>query len=165
MTSIPAILAVDQGTTRTKALIFDAAARCLTASASEVPLTYPHPGWVEQDPRDLLQAMARDMGHPIKRIKVDGGASVNRFLMQSLADITDAEVCVAAIPETTALGAAPMSGLRIGLWHNTAETARLWRKQMSYIPHTEGNIDGHYERWSRAVALARGWAAPVSSAG
>jgi glycerol kinase len=115
--------------------------------------------------RDVLQAMAQDMGHPIKRIKVDGGASVNRFLMQSLADITGAEVCVAAIPETTALGTAFMSGLGIGLWRDTAETAQLWRKQMSYIPHTEGNIDGHYERWSRAVALARGWAAPVSSAG
>ncbi len=54
---IPAILAVDQGTTRTKALVFDAAARPLAESASEIPLTYPHPGWVEQDPRDLLRSV------------------------------------------------------------------------------------------------------------
>jgi len=47
---IPAILAIDQGTTRTKALIFDGQARCLAESASEVPLTYPQPGWVEQGP-------------------------------------------------------------------------------------------------------------------
>ena len=57
---IPAILAVDQGTTRTKALVFDAAARPLAESASEIPLTYPHPGWVEQDPRDLLRSVVEN---------------------------------------------------------------------------------------------------------
>src|SRR5260221_11056942 len=57
---IPAILAVDQGTTRTKALVFDAAARSLAESASEIPLTYPHPGWVEQDPRDLLRSVVEN---------------------------------------------------------------------------------------------------------
>ncbi|TMD54401.1 MAG: glycerol kinase, partial [Chloroflexi bacterium] len=50
---LPAILAIDQGTTRTKALIFDAQAHCLAECSSEIPLTSPHPGWVDQDPRDL----------------------------------------------------------------------------------------------------------------
>src|SRR5947209_9208082 len=54
---LPAILAIDQGTTRTKALIFDAQAHCLAEYSSEIPLTYPHPGWVEQDPRDLLRSV------------------------------------------------------------------------------------------------------------
>ena len=53
----PAILAIDQGTTRTKALIFDARGRILAESSSEIPLTYPRPGWVEQDPRDLLRSV------------------------------------------------------------------------------------------------------------
>ncbi len=53
----PAILAIDQGTTRTKALVFDARGRILAESSSEIPLTYPRPGWVEQDPRDLLQSV------------------------------------------------------------------------------------------------------------
>ena len=53
----PAILAIDQGTTRTKAIIFDAQARSLAESSGEVPLTYPRPGWVEQDPRDLLRSV------------------------------------------------------------------------------------------------------------
>src|SRR5579864_5737761 len=57
---IPAVLAIDQGTTRTKVLIFDAQARCLAESSSEIPLTYPHPGWVEQDPRDLLQSVVEN---------------------------------------------------------------------------------------------------------
>ena len=54
---MPAILAIDQGTTRTKALVFDAQARSLAESSSEIPLTYPQPGWVEQDPRDLLRSV------------------------------------------------------------------------------------------------------------
>ncbi len=53
----PAILAIDQGTTRTKALVFDGQARSLGESSSEIPLTYPQPGWVEQDPRDLLRSV------------------------------------------------------------------------------------------------------------
>ena len=57
---IPAILAIDQGTTRTKALIFDASAHLLAESSSEIPLTYPHPGWVEQDPRHLLQSVVEN---------------------------------------------------------------------------------------------------------
>ena len=58
---IPAILAIDQGTTRTKALIFDAQAHCLAEASSEIPLTYPQPGWVEQDPRDLLNSVVENV--------------------------------------------------------------------------------------------------------
>ena len=57
---IPAILAIDQGTTRTKALIFDAQANCLAEVSSEIPLTYPRPGWIEQDPRDLLRSVVEN---------------------------------------------------------------------------------------------------------
>ena len=52
-----AILAIDQGTTRTKVLLFDEQANCLAEASSEIPLTYPQPGWVEQDPRDLLKSV------------------------------------------------------------------------------------------------------------
>src|SRR5579884_1344407 len=57
---IPAILAIDQGTTRTKALIFDVRANCLAEASSEIPLTYPQPGWVEQNPRDLLKSVVEN---------------------------------------------------------------------------------------------------------
>ena len=55
-----AILAIDQGTTRTKVLVFDEQAHCLAEAASEIPLTYPQPGWVEQDPRDLLTSVVEN---------------------------------------------------------------------------------------------------------
>jgi glycerol kinase len=56
----PAILAIDQGTTRTKAILFDVKARVLAEASSEIPLTYPRSGWVEQDPRDLLRSVVEN---------------------------------------------------------------------------------------------------------
>ena len=83
--------------------------------------------------RDVLDAMARDTGRPIESIKVDGGASANGFLMQALADITGAEVRVAAVQETTALGAAFMAGIAAGVWRDRFRDERF----RSPLGHTE----------------------------
>ncbi|HLH63247.1 MAG TPA: glycerol kinase GlpK [Ktedonobacteraceae bacterium] len=112
--------------------------------------------------RDVLEAMAQDSGHPIRSIKVDGGASANAFLMQSLADISGVEVRVAAIRETTSLGAAFLAGLGIGLWEDQAQLSALWREAASYSPHRDANIELQYQQWQRAVERARGWAMPLS---
>jgi len=109
--------------------------------------------------RDVLQAMLLDTGQPIRDIKVDGGASTNSFLMQSLADITGVEVHVAAIRETTALGVGFMAGLGIGLWHDQQETTKLWREAATYTPRRERDIESLYQQWLRAVERAKAWAA------
>ncbi|HLI90689.1 MAG TPA: glycerol kinase GlpK [Ktedonobacteraceae bacterium] len=111
--------------------------------------------------RDVLQAMAGDIGHPIRNIKVDGGASANGFLMQSLADICGVEVSVAATRETTALGTAFMAGLAVGLWQDTSTLASLWREQARYEPRADSSIEQRYQMWQRAVERARRWAAPL----
>jgi len=112
--------------------------------------------------RDVLEAMAKDTGRPISSIKVDGGASANDFLMQALADISGVEVRVAAVRETTALGAAFMVGLGIGLWKDQSETSALWREAASYHPRKDRDVEELYQLWLRAVERAKGWAAPVS---
>lgn len=110
--------------------------------------------------RDVLEAMARDIGYPIRSIKVDGGASANSFLMQALADITSVEVHVPVVRETTALGAAFMAGLGAGVWRHQHETAVLWREAACYQPHPSGASEALYAQWGRAVERAGGWAAP-----
>jgi glycerol kinase len=110
--------------------------------------------------RDVLQAMQLDTGQLIRSIKVDGGASANSFLMQSLADITGVEVHVAAIRETTALGAGFMAGLGSGLWHGHEETAKLWREAATYTPRKERNIESLYQQWQQAIERAKAWATP-----
>jgi len=112
--------------------------------------------------RDVLEAMTKDTGRPIRSIKVDGGASANGFLMQALADISGVEVRVAAIRETTALGAAFMAGSGSGLWKDQSETSVLWRESANFSPREDRDVELLYHLWLRAVERARGWAAPVS---
>ena len=65
---------------------------------------------------DVLRAMAADSGIAMKSLRVDGGASANNYLMQTMADISDLEVKRPRCVETTALGAAYLAGLAVGYW-------------------------------------------------
>ena len=76
--------------------------------------------------RDLADAMAT-AGQPIDVLKVDGGGTANAFLMQFQADMLGVPVEVAAVQETTALGAAYLAGLGVGLWSDLPELAARWR--------------------------------------
>lgn len=110
--------------------------------------------------RDVVDAMSRDVRHPVRSIKVDGGASANAFLMQFLADLLGAEVRVSAVQEATALGAAFLAGLGSGLWSTMRETAALWREGRRYAPRGQFDGDTLYRQWLRAVERAREWAIP-----
>jgi glycerol kinase len=65
---------------------------------------------------DVIHAMESDMGKPIPELRVDGGATQNKFLMQHQANVLGVPVLPAAQPETTALGAAMLAGLNQGIW-------------------------------------------------
>src|SRR5262249_4632024 len=71
--------------------------------------------------RELVEAMEADSGERLSELRVDGGASVNNFLMQFQADILGRPIVRPADIETTALGAAYLAGLACGFWKNTAE--------------------------------------------
>ncbi len=106
--------------------------------------------------RDLIVAVEEDIGHKVQTLKVDGGATVNRFLMQFQADILGIPVVCSAIPETTALGAAYLAGLQCGYWKNKEEIRDNWRMRSKFSPHM-----GSQKRrallgnWKRAVSAAR----------
>src|SRR5206468_965278 len=70
--------------------------------------------------RDLVEAM-RAAGQPIDVLRADGGGTVNRFLMQFQSDLLGVPVEVAAVRETTALGAAFLAGLAVGVWKTPDE--------------------------------------------
>src|SRR5206468_9609054 len=71
--------------------------------------------------RDLLDAMQADAGRRLAQLKVDGGAAENDLLMQFQADVLGVEISRPAIIETTALGAASLAGLGVGLWKSTSD--------------------------------------------
>lgn len=83
---------------------------------------------------DLVSAMESDTGVPIAELKVDGGASRDRFLMQFQADILNKTVRRPVIRETTALGAAYLAGLTVGLWKNRDELRSAWQCDVEFTP-------------------------------
>ena len=107
---------------------------------------------------DLVHAMESDTGVPLTRLKADGGASRDVFLMQFQADILDRQVLRPAIRETTALGAAYLAGLATGVWEDTAELSRLWRCDTTFSPAMEaGSRTRLLDQWHRAVGRCRDW--------
>jgi glycerol kinase len=108
--------------------------------------------------RDLVEAM-RAAGQPIRVLRADGGGTANRFLMQFQADVLGVPVEVAAIRETTALGAAFLAGLAVGVWSMPDELREKRRVAARYEPTMSADErDGLYAQWQRAVERSRGWA-------
>jgi glycerol kinase len=109
---------------------------------------------------DLAEAM-RSAGQRIDLLKVDGGGTANPFLMQFQADLSGVPVEVSAVQETTALGAASLAGLGVGLWRDPGELRSRWRCAQRYEPRmTSDERQSLYHAWGRAVERARGWAVP-----
>jgi glycerol kinase len=108
--------------------------------------------------RDVVAAMTGESALRIPMLRVDGGATTNAFLMQFQADILDIPIQRTEVAETTALGAAYLAGLTVGLWRDTAEIAKRWRAAETYEPTM--SVDQRetlYAGWKRAVERARNW--------
>ncbi|HHV33922.1 MAG TPA: glycerol kinase GlpK [Acholeplasma sp.] len=105
---------------------------------------------------DVLRAMEEDIKTPIKSFKVDGGATVNDFLMQFQADILNLTVEQPKILETTALGAAYLAGLAIGYWKDQGEIKKSWQLKKRYEPQMDESLRNKYiEGWKMAVKATR----------
>jgi glycerol kinase len=109
---------------------------------------------------DVLRAMERDAGVPLAEVRVDGGAARNDHLMQFQADVLGVSVVRPAVTETTALGAAYLAGLAVGVWSGPQELATLWREGRRFEPVMGGEErERLLEGWGRALGRATGWAA------
>jgi len=109
--------------------------------------------------RDVVDAMNAASGEPITELRADGGAAVNRWLMQFQADILGIPVDVPTITETTSLGAAYAAGLAIGTFRDRAELLRTRRTAHRYEPKmSQDQSDALHARWREAVQRAGHWA-------
>ncbi len=110
--------------------------------------------------RELLDAMAGDGAARPPALRVDGGLTANAWAMQYLADVLDLPVERPRVPETTALGAAFLAGLRVGFWRSLEEIAGLWRADARFEPAMDAAERAwRHGRWLRAVAAVRTLAA------
>lgn len=110
---------------------------------------------------DLITAMEADAGISLAELRVDGGATANSLLMQFQADLLGVPVVRPRISETTALGAAYLAGLAVGMWRDRQEIAGHWQVDRIFTPAMgraeAADLRG---RWERAVERSRGWEAP-----
>ena len=108
---------------------------------------------------DLVEAMEKDTGISLSSLNADGGASRDRFLMQFQSDILNKPVRRPAIRETTALGAAYLAGLAVGLWKDRQEIQALRSLDQQYRPQMEEATRQRLLRgWHKAVGRSLDWA-------
>jgi len=107
---------------------------------------------------DAVRAQEAASGERLELLRADGGATVNRWLMQFQADVLGAPVSVPEIAETTALGAAYLAGIATGIW-TLEQVGEMWREADRYEPRMEeAQRQQLLADWQRAVERSRGWA-------
>ncbi|MFT3902275.1 MAG: glycerol kinase GlpK [Niabella sp.] len=108
---------------------------------------------------DVLKAMEADAGITISEVRVDGGATVNNYLMQFQANLLNTNVVRPKITETTALGAAYLSGLAVGFWKDIEEVKQYWQVDQVFEPYMKEEVRAALQKgWKRAVKAAQVWA-------
>jgi glycerol kinase len=102
--------------------------------------------------RDVMTVMERDSGIRLQQLRVDGGITANRFVMQFLTDLLGVDVVNIGIPDVSALGAAFLAGLHEGLFQDIEQLERLSIGRQTYYPGLEWeSVQGWYQGWRRAV--------------
>ena len=101
--------------------------------------------------REIIIEMEKDAGIKFKSFKVDGGASENNLLMQIQSNFLNKIVVRPKITETTALGAAFFAGLAVGFWPSVDSLKSIWRKDISFSPNKDKNIDRTIELWNQRI--------------
>jgi glycerol kinase len=105
---------------------------------------------------DLVDAMQKDANRPITRLRVDGGAARNDLLMQFQSDVLGVTIDRPSNVETTALGAAYLAGMAVGVFDGLGSIVDAYRIERSFEPQvTQPERDGHLGRWRDAVRRAR----------
>ena len=109
--------------------------------------------------RDVLEAMRSDSQQEVDVLRVDGGAINNSFLAQFQADILGVRVERPKVTETTAMGAAFLAGLAVGVWEGFEPLSQVWQRDALFYPSmSPSRRDELVAGWNRAVERSKEWA-------
>jgi glycerol kinase len=107
---------------------------------------------------DVLDAIEADSGIDVPEVRVDGGASVDDLLVQFQADLLQRPVVRSAVAETTALGAAALAGLGVGVLKDRSEITAAWKFSARFEPRMpEAEARARRARWQQALERAKSW--------
>ena len=108
---------------------------------------------------DLIHCMERDAGIELTELCVDGGASRSTLLMQIQSDVLQRDVVRPQCIETTALGAAYLAGLAVGVWPDKASIAAHWHVNARFTPQDNAaQMTALQSGWKKAVSRSTHWA-------
>lgn len=108
--------------------------------------------------KEVFDAMVLDSNVQLKEMRVDGGATANKFLMQFQSDVLDAPVVRPECLETTGLGAAFAAGLAVGVWSDLEEVHAMWKADTTWTPSmTVAERDRCWKGWKKAVKRSLNW--------
>ncbi len=108
--------------------------------------------------RDIMEAMNKDSGVELNKLKVDGGRVANELLMQFHSDILNVTVIRPKVSETTALGAAYAAGLAVGFWSGLEELRQNWAIDRTWQPAMASEVrEKCYLEWQKAVDRTFNW--------
>jgi glycerol kinase len=108
--------------------------------------------------REVFEAMTRDSNVELKEMRVDGGATANKFMMQFQADILDTPVVRPEYLETTGWGAGLAAGLAVGVWGSLEEVGQMWKSDMTWHPTMVKEERARcWKGWNKAVERSLGW--------
>ncbi|ACX83810.1 glycerol kinase [Blattabacterium sp. (Periplaneta americana) str. BPLAN] len=106
---------------------------------------------------DVLKAMEADSGISIKELRVDGGATVNKLLMQFQSDILNVKVVKSKISELTAAGAAYLAGLAVNYWTSLEDIQDKWQLEQVFEPKGMSSRWERIQGWKKAIKTTRSW--------
>lgn len=130
----------------------------LTAAATTAHLTRAVQESIAYQVYDNVQVMQADAQSCIQAMRVDGGMVKSNFLMQFQADILGIPIELPKISECTALGAAYVGALGVGLLENLEACKKQWKRKQRFEPHMSEDQRGQLlYQWHRGVDRAKGW--------
>ena len=107
---------------------------------------------------ELLESIAKDTSMKVTELRVDGGASISKLLMQIQADQMQCKIVRPKNIETTAFGAAALAALGVGFWDSQEHITTLWQQDSSFSPSPWNEELAHQrKRWDKAVERSKHW--------
>jgi len=101
---------------------------------------------------DVIAAMEDDAKLSLKELMADGGITANKFVIQFLADLLNKPVATIGMPDVSALGAAYLAGLEIGVYENIESLKKLNTDKTFYHPKIEtGSMNKNYTGWQKII--------------
>jgi glycerol kinase len=112
---------------------------------------------------DIVEAAEADTGLVIGAVRIDGGMSQNPTFVQACADAFGRPVDVAAVPDSTTVGAAFLAGVGIGFWTAVTDIEALWQPARRVQPSPGADRAATRHRWLEARARSQGWLPDLSA--